>query len=133
MPTAERWYRAPIIRFLIVGGTNTLVTGAIVVLLSFVMPGWLAFSIAFALGLVYSVVVTGRWVFNSHLTAQRTALFVGAYLVIYLIGLGFVALVTLWDGPPWLNGASVLLTAPLSFLAGKFIFTNPQPRQVTNA
>lgn len=133
VPMSERWFRAPIVRFLIVGGSNTAATAAIVVLLSFIMPGWLAFSIAYALGLAFSVVVTGRWVFSSHLTPQRTALFVAAYLLIYAVGLGFVSLVSIWGGPPWLNGASVFLTAPLSFLAGKFIFSNPQSRQVTHA
>jgi hypothetical protein len=60
-PMSERWFRTPIFRFLVVGGTNTAATAAIVVLLSFVMPGWLAFSIAYALGLAFSVIVTGRW------------------------------------------------------------------------
>ena len=133
VPTVKRWLRAPIFRFLIVGGTNTLATAAIVVLLSFFLPGWQAFTIAYAIGLAYSVIVTGRWVFSSHLTAQRIALFIGAYLAIYAVGLGFVTLVSWWGGPPWLNGASVLFTAPLSFIAGKFIFTNPQVRQVNHA
>ncbi len=132
-PMSERWFRAPIFRFLIVGGTNTAATAAIVILLSFVLPGWLAFSIAYALGLAFSVIVTGRWVFSSHLTPQRTVSFIGAYVVIYLVGLGFVSLVSIWNGPPWLNGASVLITAPVSFLAGKFIFSNPQSRQVAHA
>ena len=132
-PMSERWFRAPIVRFLIVGGTNTVATAAIVVLLSFIMPGWLAFSIAYALGLAFSVVAAGRWVYRSHLTPQRIALFIGAYLVIYVVGLCFIALLSIWQGPPWLNGASVLLTAPLSFLAGKFIFSNSQSRQVAHA
>jgi len=133
VPTADRWYQASIFRFLIVGGSNTLATAAIVVALSFVLPGWLAFTIAFAIGLAFSVVVTGRWVFSSHLTGRRTALFVGAYVAIYAVGLGFVSLVSLWGAPPWFNGASVLLTAPLSFIAGKFIFTNRHIRQVNHA
>jgi putative flippase GtrA len=128
----EGWWRAPAVRFLIMGGTNTAVTAAIVVLLSLYLPGWLAFSIAFALGLALSVVLTGRWVFSSTLTARRTVLFVGAYLVIYLVGLAFVSLVTAMGGQAWLNGASVLLTAPLSFLAGRFIFPSSQLRQGNN-
>jgi putative flippase GtrA len=133
MPTSEHWHQTPFFRFLVVGGTNTAATAAIVVVLSFFLPGWLAFTIAFALGLVYSVLLTGRWVFSSRLTLSRTFLFIGAYLIIYFAGLGFVAIVGMLDGPPWLNGASVFFTAPLSFIAGKFIFTNPQSRQVTHA
>ena len=132
-PTSDAWHRTPLFRFLIVGGTNTVATAGFVVVLSMVLPGWLAFSIAFTVGLAFSVVLTGRWVFSSQLTARRSAMFIGAYLAIYLVGLAFVALVSLWNGPPWLNGASVFLTAPLSFIAGKLIFTNPRLRQVNRA
>ncbi len=132
-PASDRWFGAPIIRFLIVGGTNTVGTAAIVVLLSFVLPGWQAFTIAFAIGLAYSVFLTGRWVFSSHLTMRRVALFAGAYLAIYAIGLSFVSLVSAWNGEPWLNGVSVVFTAPLSFIAGRYIFTNPRVRQVHQA
>jgi len=129
-PTSEPWHHKPIFRFLLVGGTNTLITSAIVVVLSFVMPGTLAFTIAFALGIVYSLLLTGRWVFKSQLTAGRSATYVGAYAAIYLCGLAFVWAVGAAGGPPWLNGASVLLTAPLSFVAGRFIFPRSQPSQV---
>ncbi|TFD79129.1 hypothetical protein E3T54_05480 [Cryobacterium sp. Sr8] len=129
MPTSEPWHRRPIFRFVMVGGSNTAITAAIVVALSFVLPGTVAFTIAFALGVVYSLLLTGRWVFNSHLNVSRALLFAGSYLVIYLCGLGFVALIGLVHGPPWLNAASVLLTAPLSFFAGRFIFARSNQRQ----
>ena len=121
---AERmaFYRHPIFRFLLVGGTNTVVTGAIVVVLSYVIPGWLAFTVAFALGLIFSVLVTGKWVFDSHLTRRRALAFGTCYLVIYAIGVGFVSLMHLIGSPPWVNGVSILVTAPLSFIAGKLIF-----------
>lgn len=131
--TLRRWADTPVFRFLLVGGTNTLATAALVVVLSLVMPGWLAFTISFAAGLIFSVLMTGRWVFKSQPTLLRSAAFVSAYLLIYAVGLGYVALVSLWGGPPWLNGFSVLLTAPLSFLAGKFVFTHPRFRQAAHA
>lgn len=130
MPPSEPWHHRPIYRFLLVGGTNTVITSAIVVVLSFFMPGMLAFTIAFGLGLVYSLLLTGRWVFKSQLTASRTATYVGAYAAIYLCGLGFVWAVGAAGAPPWVNGASVFLTAPLSFVAGRFIFPRSQPSQV---
>lgn len=115
-------YRHPIFRFLLVGVTNTVVTGAIVVVLSYLIPGWLAFTVAFSLGLTFSTLVTGKWVFDSHLTRRRALAFGGCYLVVYSIGIGFVALMHMIGSPPWVNGASVLFTAPLSFIAGKLVF-----------
>jgi putative flippase GtrA len=109
-------------RFILVGGTNTLVTGLIVVGLSYLMLGWLAFTVAFALGIVFAVVATGRWVFESTLSPRRIALYVGAYLVIYVVGLAVVHLLSLAGAPAWANGTSVFVTAPLSFIAGRAVF-----------
>lgn len=122
--TAETWFRSPVVRFLIMGGTNTVATAALVILLSFFLPTWLAFTIAFALGIVFSVVITGRWVFQSHLSQRRAALFTCAYIAIYLCGLVLVYLLELWGAPPAASAATVILTAPLSFLAGRLIFAN---------
>lgn len=122
--TTETWFRSPAARFLLVGGTNTAATAALVVLLSLFIPAWLAFTIAFALGIVFSVIMTGKWVFQSHLSQRRAAMFTGAYIAIYLCGLALVHLLGLWGAPPAASGATVILTAPLSFLAGRLIFAN---------
>ena len=47
-PTLDAWYRTPAVRFLIAGGANTAATGALVILLSLFLPGWLAFTISFS-------------------------------------------------------------------------------------
>ncbi|TFD73261.1 GtrA family protein [Cryobacterium fucosi] len=128
--TPERWGERASIRFLIAGGANTAVTALIVVALSLFLPGWIAFTIAFALGIGISVVLTGRWVFQSHLSPLRAALYSISYLAIYLCGLGALQLLALWGASPLANGATVLVTAPLSFLAGRLIFTNDNRKQV---
>jgi putative flippase GtrA len=122
--TAEAFFRAPVVRFLLVGGANTAATAALVVLLSLFLPGWLAFTISFALGLVFSVLVTGRWVFQSQRSPHRAVAFAGAYTVIYVCGLALVRLLEFWGAPPATNATTVILTAPLSFLAGRLIFTD---------
>ena len=97
--------------------------------LSFVLPGPFAFTIAFSFGLVYSVILTGRWVFSSVLTRERLLLCCIAYAVIYLCGTGSIALLGLLNSPLWANGASVLLTAPLSYVAGRVTFNGSSSRQ----
>lgn len=126
----ERWDERASIRFLVAGGANTAVTAVIVVALSLFLPGWIAFTIAFALGIGISVVMTGRWVFQSHISPLRAALYVVAYMAIYFCGLGALQLLALWGASPLAYGATVFVTAPLSFLAGRLIFTNDNRKQV---
>lgn len=116
-------HRHPAVRFVFVGGINTVSTALLVVVLSYILPGWLAFTLSFGLGLIFSVILTGKWVFDSHLTRRRAFMFGGSYLVVYVIGIAFVSLMHVLDAPAWANGASVFITAPLSFFAGKLIFT----------
>lgn len=126
MPKRDQWNIAPILRFPVVGGSNTLLTALILVALSSILPGTVAFTITFTLGIVYALILTGRWAFGSDLTVSSAVLFVASYFVIYLCGLVLVAFLGDINAPPWANGASVLLTAPLSFIAGRFIFTRFQ-------
>lgn len=120
----DLWQRRTVLRFLVVGGTNTIVTAALIVVLGLYMPGWAAFTISFALGIVFSVVMTGRVVFQSHLTPTRAVLYTVAYVLIYCCGLGAVQLLALWGAPQVLDALTVLVTAPLSYTAGRIIFTN---------
>lgn len=128
--TLKPWYGTPAVRFLIAGGANTTATGALAVVLSLFVPGWLAFTAAFGLGIAASVVLTGRWVFQTTVSRRRGILFAGAYIAIYLTGLGVVQLFHLWGLPPLANGATVFITAPLSFLAGRVIFRTGDQREV---
>lgn len=128
--TFKTWYSTPAVRFLIAGGANTAATGALVVLLSVFVPGWLAFTAAFALGIAFSLVLTGRWIFQTTISFRRGILFAAAYITIYLTGLGVVQLAHLSGLPTAANGATVFITAPLSFLAGRFIFRTNYQREI---
>lgn len=109
-------------RFLLIGGTNTLLTTALLVGLSYAMPGWLAYTISFALGLVYTTVFAARWVFTSTGSPRRAALYAACYLVIFAMGLLVIAGVRALDWPAYANALSVLVTAPLGFIAGRIVF-----------
>ena len=109
-------------RFLVVGGTNTLITTLVLIALSYLMPGWLAYTIAFGLGLVYSTVFASRWVFTREGSPRAAALYAACYIIIYFVGLGVIALVRSWAWPEFLNAVSVLVTAPLGFVAGRLVF-----------
>lgn len=109
-------------RFLLIGGSNTLITAAVLVGLSYVMPGWLAYSISFALGLVFSTVFAARWVFTSAGSTAGAMVYAACYLGVFLAGLLVVAGIRALEWPEYANAASVLVTAPLGFVIGRIVF-----------
>jgi len=119
-------------RFLIVGGSNTIATAALLVALSYLMQAWLAYTLAFGVGLVYSTIFASRWVFTRAGSRRATLLYALCYIVIYLVGLGCVSFIRSWGWPEFLNVLSVLVTAPLGFLAGRLVFRERQRQETIN-
>ena len=113
-----------LLRFLVVGGSNTAITLVLFALLARVMPPWLAYTVVFALGLAYTTLLTGRFVFGAHNTRRSSGLFIGWYLAVYAVGLAVVqTLQALGVGSPDLLAVlTVVVTAPLNFLGGRWIF-----------
>ena len=110
-------------RFSIVGLANTLVTGAVFYLLTFAMPASIAYTIAFAVGIVFAVSVTPHLVFLVRPRASRRAAYAAWYVAVYLVGLGAVQVL---DG--WLQldhsavvALTILITATLGFVGGRSI------------
>jgi putative flippase GtrA len=120
----SRIFDSQILRFLVVGGSNTLITYAIFVLLGLVIDSGLAFTIAFLIGLVWVTFGSSRFVFQGGTSFKRIVVFLSWYLVIYAIGRlivhfidpqGLVALL--------LTSLAVLIvTTPLTFIGGRLIF-----------
>ena len=110
------------VRFLLVGGSNTVVTYLLLVALSTVMDARVAYVLVFVLGLGYTTAMSARYVFGSFLTLRRAFAFVAWYLLTLLAGVAVVGLVA--DGhSPWVSSlVTVMVTAPLSFLGGRLVF-----------
>jgi putative flippase GtrA len=113
-----------LLRFLVVGGSNTAVSLVLFALLARVVAPWLAYTVVFALGLAYTTLLTGRFVFGAQNTRRRSGMFVGWYLSVYVGGLVILhALQALGVGSPDLLAVlTVVVTAPLNFLGGRLIF-----------
>ena len=112
--------RREMLRFLIVGGSNTGSTLALFALLTFVMPAVYAYTCAFTVGLLYTTVMSTRVVFRVEATAKRHAQFIAWYAAVYLVGLGIVSLLE-WTGAPRLVlvvGAAAV-TVPLNYFGGR--------------
>lgn len=114
-----------ILRFLLVGGINTVATYTVFFALALVLPVEIAYTIAFVVGLAWVVLGSSRVVFGGRHSVLRLTLFAVAYIVIYLVGRLVIAVVDPQDqtGLMFLTLALIAATAPLSFLAGKLILT----------
>ena len=119
-------------RFLVVGGSNTVATTILLIALSYSLEGWLAYTIAFGVGLVYSTIFASRWVFTRGGSRRATLLYALCYVVIYLVGLGCVAVIRSFEWPEFLNALSVFVTAPLGFVAGRLVFRERQREETVN-
>jgi putative flippase GtrA len=116
--------RSSILRFLVLGGSNTVITLIAFAFLARIIPPWAAYTTVFALGLAYTTALTGRFVFGADTTRRRVGLFIGWYLIVYVVGLGVVqALQALGvHSPDVLSLLTVAVTAPLNFFGGRRIF-----------
>lgn len=114
----------PWIRFLLFGGANTILTSGVFVLLGLVVRPWLAYSVAFFIGVVFVGTLSSRWVFQGAHAWGRKMSYVGWYLIVFLVGqaaiavLGPVSLTQLF----WTSAVLIVVTVPLNFLGGRFIF-----------
>lgn len=117
-----------VIRFLIVGGANTLITYAIFVGLGLVIAPWLAYTIAFVLGLLWVSFGSARIVFRSKVSARKLGLFCGWYLLIFGVGQLVIRLVNPSDFVSLTVTSLIVLicTTPLTFIGGKYLF-RPTP------
>ena len=113
-----------LLRFLVVGGSNTAISLVLLALLARVISPWLAYTVVFALGLTYTTLLTGRFVFGAQNTWRSSGLFVGWYLAVYAVGLGVLQTLQALgvDSPDLLAVLTVVVTAPLNFLGGRLIF-----------
>jgi putative flippase GtrA len=114
-------------RFVLLGGANTLLTFALFTALQHITSVAAAYTIAFAVGLIFATALTARFVFGVSATRPRRLVFAAAYALIYLIGLGVSHLLAP-EFTEWLVSAgTIAVTAPLGFLAGRTVLARPRP------
>jgi putative flippase GtrA len=120
----SRLFSSQLFRFLVVGGSNTLITYAIFVALGLVIDPGLAFTIAFVVGLVWVTFGSSRFVFRGGSSLKRIVVFLGWYLFIYAIG----RLIVHFIDPQGIAAllltslAVLIVTTPLTFIGGRLIF-----------
>lgn len=113
-----------LVRFLLVGASNTVVTLALFVLLQNWLSPTLAYTVVFALGLAYTTLMTATVIFGTGLTWRTGTAFVTWYLLVYGVGVAVVqALHLVWHPSALVTAVvTVGVTAPLNFAGGRLLF-----------
>jgi putative flippase GtrA len=111
------------LRFLIMGGTNTIVAYAIYLLLLQWMRYEIAYSIGYAVGIVLAYALSAAFVFRQPMRRRSAIRFPLVYLAQFLISLGLLRLaVEVIHIPQWLAFAFVvILTIPVTFLLSRWV------------
>ena len=112
-------------RFLLAGGMSTLLSLAVYQLLLFWLPYAVAFTLAFAAGIVFTGVVYARFVFEVRPTGRRFASNAVYYVLSY--GLSLAVLSALIDGLGLHERLAIILTigvmVPLNFFCVRCLLT----------
>lgn len=108
-------------RFAVAGGANTLVTAALLTLLSLVIDPKVAYTIVFAAGIALSTYLADRFVYGVRMGRRAVSAYIAMYLVVYLIGLAVIQWLGTRGLPDAASGLVVVVTAPLTFLGGRLI------------
>lgn len=115
-----------IVRFAMVGAGRTVLSLGLYLILTLVVPYWLAFTIAFVAGITFSAVVNGRYVFLVGLTRRSYLLYAGVYLSNYLVSHGLLIVFVEWLGvPAYLAPVPVILCMfPINFIAERYVLVS---------
>ncbi|MDX6561133.1 MAG: hypothetical protein QOD65_947 [Gaiellales bacterium] len=117
------------LRFVVLGGANTLVTFLLLAGLAQVIDDRVAYTLVFFAGVAFTTSLTGRFVFSAASSRGRTVAFGLWYLAVYLVGLLVVHAVDRnGDRSGFVVAAAVVVcTAPLGFLGGRLIYRHSPP------
>src|SRR5690606_26597 len=110
-------------KFLLAGGTNTVISYGVYLLLNVILPYAWAYSLAYVLGIGVSYILQAKWVFHVELSWKNFMAFPLVYLVQWLLGLVILAFLVEWFSLSE-NIAPLLViiaTLPVTFIMSRCI------------
>ncbi|CAG4906828.1 GtrA family protein [Paraburkholderia saeva] len=121
----KRFIKRSTVRFLIVGGANTITTYVIYWLLLHVLEYHAAYTASFALGLCLGYVLNSMWVFGESMSAGSAVAYPVAVLAQYAVSVGLLTVFVEWFGisrqlAPVLV---IVIMFPIMYLVMRFIFS----------
>lgn len=115
-----------IIRFAVVGAGRTVLSFALYLCLTLVAPYWLAYTMSFVVSIIFSAIVSGRYVFLVGPTARGYLLYGGVYVLNYLVSLGLLVVLVEWLGlPEYIAPVPIVVCMfPVNFIAERFVLVS---------
>lgn len=112
--------------FLLMGGINTALTYALYLLLLNKLDYKIAYAIAFAAGVLISIVLQSRYVFAAKLNWKKIMVYPFIYLIQFAFGLIVITFSVrqLHIGKPYALAVATVLSVPLTFLLNKLVLTH---------
>ncbi|MDQ3523958.1 MAG: GtrA family protein [Chloroflexota bacterium] len=122
-------FSAEALRFLLVGAFNTAATYLLYLAALQVMPYRLAYTGAYAAGIVLSYALNTWFVFRAPWSWKRLMAYPLVYLLQYGLGLLFLSLLVErgWVSQELAPLAVVVITLPLTFLATRYLIKGKNP------
>ncbi|MDQ6621188.1 MAG: GtrA family protein [Pseudomonadota bacterium] len=111
-------------RFLVTGAVNTAASYAMYFVLLQALPYLVAYTLAYASGIIFSYLLTARFVFRAPARWATALRFPLVYLAQYVIGSTTIyALVEHAGVTPWLAAViAMLIVVPTTFLLARLVF-----------
>ncbi len=122
-------------RFLMFGFANTVFTYSIFVGLGLIFSPFVAFAVAYSLGITIAGLLSNRLVFKGAPVLNRSLLYLSWHLFIFLLGQALI----FFFRPVGFNELALLslliiaLTVPLNFLSGFLLFRAPHFKKRVNS
>lgn len=111
------------LRFLVMGGANTIVAYAIYLLLLRWMRYEIAYTIGYAVGIAMAYVLSARFVFRQPFRRRSATRFPLVYIAQFLVSLAMLRVAVEWFHlPEWAAlGFAVIATIPVTFVLSRWI------------
>ncbi len=132
--SADWMARSPV-RFVLLGGANTLLTWAFFAILVAWLPHQTSLILAYALGVVIAWLGNSRWVFQARPGRMQVVVYPLIYLTIWLVNAGILEwLVTIREiGPRLSQALALFVIVPLSFTLNAALLDARRPNRINLA
>lgn len=110
-----------VVRFLLVGGSNTVVTGLIFFLLTSVVPTSVAYVISYGVGIVFAGVVIPTVVFGRPASVRLAGRVGAGYFAVLVLGLLMVAVLDPHLGRTAIVLVVLAITVPANFVLTRWL------------
>jgi putative flippase GtrA len=115
----------PILRFLLGGGLNTMVTYGIYLVLNIWIVYSIAYTIAYLSGIVFSYIINTQWVFKQKTSLKSAGMYPLVYLIQYLLGISLLhVLVAVLQLPETIAPLIIIvISLPVTYILTKLILS----------